>query len=82
MLELLLKKEGAREQTRLEEKRTRREVDPDWIGIKALREELGWSLVEEGGEGLSSASFFTQLNERHASACGVELEEGGSFMTL
>jgi hypothetical protein len=80
VLELLLKKEGAREQTRLEEKRTRREVEPEWIGIKALRDEPGWSLVEEGGEGLSSASFFTQLNERHASACGVELEEGVSFM--
>ncbi len=51
LLETFMKKDTALEQTRLEERRLRQRSDVDWLGIKLLREELGWSLVEEGGEG-------------------------------
>ncbi len=43
LVESLLKKEMSLEQTRLEERRAKRESDADWLGIKLLREELGVS---------------------------------------
>ncbi len=71
---------ATREQTRLEARRLWREVDVDWLGIKLLREDLGWSLVEEGGEGVSSSSFLNLLNERFANLDPVDFDEGASFM--
>ena len=51
LIESFLKKESSLEQARLEERRAQREGDADWLGIKLLREELGWNLVDENEEG-------------------------------
>jgi hypothetical protein len=67
LMETLMKMIAAREQSQLEARRLRREADVDWLGIKHLREELGWNLVEEGGGGVSSSCFLNMLNERLSS---------------
>jgi hypothetical protein len=80
LIETFMKLMAAREQSQLETRRLRRVADVDWIGIKLLLQELGWSLVEEWGEGVSSPAFLNTLNERFASVEPVVFEEGASFM--
>jgi hypothetical protein len=80
LIETFMKMKAGREQSQLETRRLRRVSDVDWVGITLLLKELGWSLVEEGGEGVSSSSFLSTLNERFAIGDPVAFEEGASFM--
>ncbi len=79
LVESFMKKETSLEQARLEERRAKREADADWLGIKLLRVELGWSLLDHNGEGVGAVAFLT-LNERYASANPLEPEVGAPFM--
>jgi hypothetical protein len=80
LIESFLKKESSLEQARLEERRGQREGDANWLGIKLLREELGWNLVDENEEGVSGAAFLTLLNDRYAPMNALDPEMGVSFM--
>ena len=80
LVESFLKKETSLEQARLEERRAKSEEDADWQGIKLLREELGWSLVDENEEMVGGEAFLTLLNERYAAMSPLEPEVGSPFM--
>ncbi len=80
LIEFFLDKESSLEQARLEERRAQREGDADWLGIKLLREELGWNLVDENEEGVSGPAFLNLLNDRYAAMSPLEPELGVPFI--